>query len=686
MSYTVQPTVTPTDTASPAANRPALPAGQWRALSAPLRPAPLPKGLDALWTAAEGKVQNLMPRASRYMKRAARIRALCEREMTPLSDARLREVSGELREILQRGRETAADVDRAFAMVCEVSWRQVKMRPHRVQVAAAIALYYGCVAELATGEGKTLVATLPATLAGLRGRGCHVITVNDYLAKRDAVNMGPIYKFCGLTVASIDGDMQAPGRRDAYAADITYCTNKEVTADFLRDRITMGRTRTLSDVLLAKMRDSGAGSPADRLVMRGTECAIVDEADSILIDEAVTPLIISGDSPNPEQVEAYKQAAAFARDLTPLEHYQIDHRWREVRLTDAGEQTLADLCHERGGIWAGRRRREELVTQALTAREMYKLGQQYVIQEGKIVIVDEFTGRLMPDRTWRDGLHQAVEAKESLEVQPPKQTLARVSFQRFFRMYKKLSGMTGTAREARAELWQTYRMPVVAIPTNKPSIREYRADRLMATADQRWALVAQRVREMHDRGQPVLVGTRSVEASEKLSGLLREAGIEAQVLNAVRHAEEAQIVAQAGQPGRVTVATNMAGRGTDIALGRGVAEIGGLCVIATERHESRRIDRQLFGRAARQGDPGSAAAIVSCEDELIKRHCPWWAKRLLRAWAGAAGDKGTASFAARSLVAYCQKRAQSAARRQRRGVLRSDDWLDENLSFAGADV
>jgi preprotein translocase subunit SecA len=685
MAFSVQPApVGPTGPVA-AGSIGALPGAQWRTLSAPLRPTRLPTGLDAIWTALEGRVRNLQPRRRWYMERAARVMELGRQTFLDIPDARLREESQLLRETLRRGREQPADIDRAYALISEVSYRQLKMRPFQVQVAAALALYDGCVAELATGEGKTLVATLPASVAGWRGRGCHVITVNDYLAARDAEKMSPIYRFCGLSVAHIDGEMKPDQRRRNYAADITYCTNKEVTADFLRDRLTMGRTRTLATALLAKMVDGGS-QPTDRLVMRGLECAIIDEADSILIDEAVTPLIISGEGPNAEQVEAFRQAAGFASQLQNQEHFQINNRWREVTLTPSGSDRLAELAADAGGIWAGRRRREEIVTQALTAKELFLLGQQYVIQEGKVVIVDEFTGRLMPDRTWRDGLHQAVEAKEALEVQPPKLTLARISFQRFFRMYRKLCGMTGTAQESGAELWQTYRMPVVQIPTNRPSIRRYEPDRLFATQDQRWAAVVAELRELHAKGVPVLIGTRSVEASEKLSTLLQVQGIASQVLNAVRHAEEAQIVAGAGQPGRVTVATNMAGRGTDIALGRGVAELGGLHVIATERHESRRIDRQLFGRAARQGDPGWAAALVSCDDELIKRHAPWWARRLLKAWAAAAGDKGTRSIAARKLLALCQRRAQAAARRQRRLVLQSDDWLDENLAFAGAEI
>ncbi|MHC4997158.1 MAG: preprotein translocase subunit SecA, partial [Planctomycetota bacterium] len=329
------------------------------------------------------------------------------------------------------------------------------------------------------------------------------------------------------------------------------------------------------------------------------------------------------------------------------------------------------------------RRSEELVIQALVAREMYKKDKQYVTEDEKIVIVDEFTGRLMPDRTWRDGLHQAVEAKEGLEVQPPKATLARISFQRFFRMYRKLSGMTGTAWESRHEVWQTYKTPVVRLKTHRPCIRTKSKDRVFAKSGDRWASVVGEIKQLHETGRPVLIGTRSVGASEKLSELLAIEGLEHMVLNAVRHAEEAQIVAGAGQEGQITIATNMAGRGTDIKLGRGVADLGGLAVISAERNDSGRIDRQLYGRAGRQGDPGSAGAIISCEDELIVRY-GGWSKALLRMLA--AGHGGTSGMTARWLVGRAQRKAQRMARRQRIGVLRTDDWLDENLAFAGSEV
>jgi preprotein translocase subunit SecA len=641
----------------------------------------LPKGLDAAWDRAVGLTKRLFVRRGRFLSRAKKV-LVWEKHFSDMPDAKLRESALELRELFRRGRDTSADLDRAFGLVREVAHRQIGETHFPVQIAGGFALAAGCVAEMATGEGKTLTATLPATVEGWRGKGCHIITVNDYLARRDAEWMGAIFRFCGLSVAHIANEMERPDRRAAYRADVTYCTNKEVTADFLRDRLALGRLRSLPEALLAKI-SRGAISGIDRCVQRGLNYAIVDEADSVLIDEAVTPLIISGDAPNPEQVEAFGHAAGFVGELDP-QHYRVNSRYREVELTQAGKQQVAQASSELGGVWSGARRREELIVQALTAKEFYLLDKQYVIQDGKVVIVDEFTGRLMPDREWRDGLHQAVEAKESVGVNPPKDTLARISFQRFFRLYGRLAGMTGTAAEGRREFWQIYHLPVVIIPTNRPCIRGVFPDRVFATEDAKWRAVVDEIRRLHEAGRPVLVGTRSVRASEHLSGLLAAEEMEHKVLNAVRHAEEAQIVAGAGQEGKITVATNMAGRGTDIKLGRGVARLGGLHVIATERHEAGRIDRQLFGRSARQGDRGSAQAIVSLADELAQRHAPHLSAALRRRFGRA--DREVSSAASRYVFDAAQRRAERLALRQRKGVLRTDDWLDEYLGFAGRET
>ena len=643
----------------------------------------LPRGMDAWWDAAVGYVQVLVPRRRRAMRRARRIAAQQER-FSQLSDARLRRRAEHLRYVFRVGRAGRRHVDLAFALIGEVIWRRMNLRLHEVQFAAGLVMEAGGIAELATGEGKTLAATLPATLAGWRGRGCHVLTVNDYLARRDADDMRPVYEMCGLRVAHIEADMTPPQRRAAYDADVTYCTNKEVTADFLRDRLALGSLRSLSSALLDGF-DATGGSARRRIgsvVMRGLACGIVDEADSVLIDEAVTPLIISGSSPNTEQVEAFRRAVDLAGQLDEHRHFRVDRRFQDVTLTRAGRARLAELVEAGGddGIWAGARRREELVRQALTARHLYLRDKHYVVQDGRIVIVDEFTGRLMPDRTWRDGLHQAIEAKENLEIQPMKGTLARISFQNFFRLYRKLSGMTGTAVEDRQELWQIYHRPVVPIPTHRPVIRRQAPDRLFNTAEDKWRAIVEEIRRVHATGRPILIGTRSVGASEHLSRLLSDLGLDHQVLNATRHAAEARIVAEAGQGGRITVATNMAGRGTDIKPGRGVAALGGLHVIATERHEAGRIDRQLYGRTGRQGDPGTAVAFLCLEDELFVRYAPHWVRWLLAARPGALGP------IRRRLVHHVQRRAERRARAQRKGVLKADAWLEENLGFAGREM
>jgi preprotein translocase subunit SecA len=391
-------------------------------------------------------------------------------------------------------------------------------------------------------------------------------------------------------------------------------------------------------------------------------------------------LIISGAGQNPDHAEAIAEAALLAAKLLPEKDYQVDRRHREITLTAAGKARLAGMAESLGGLWGCSRHREELVVQAITAREFFMRDKQYVVDNQTVVIIDEFSGRLMPDRTWRDGLHQAIEAKEGLAIHLPKETFARISFQRFFRLYGKLAGMTGTAAEIRDELWQIYRLPVVVIPPRRTCKRSTRPDRIFSNEEAKWRAVIEEIRSEHTTGRPVLVGTRSVAASESLSRRLSAENLDHEVLNAVRHDAEARIIAGAGRSGRITVATNMAGRGTDIRLGPQVAELGGLHVVATERHEARRIDRQFYGRCARQGEPGSARSFVSLDDELLQRHAPpVWKKP-----AAGDGDSGReiTSVFSRRRVARAQRRAEQAAFNRRREVLRTDHWLDEHLGFA----
>ena len=644
------------------------------------RPRELPKGIDSGVDQLVGIYRRRGCVLTELLREAERIDAL-SLVYHPLSDRRLREKLDEFRaEFRRRDREDPNRVRHAFAAIREAAERRVGLRPFLVQLAGAAALHRGYLAEMATGEGKTLTAGVAAILFGWTRLPTHVITVNDYLAQRDAEWMRPLYAFCGVTVGSITGAMEPPDRRAAYERDVSYCTGKEVVADFLRDRLRLGR---FQNAARRQIRFLFQPLAADRigLVMRGIHTAIVDEADSVMIDEAVTPVIISSSHENDALREACRIAAGIADQLERGVDYETNHRYREVELHDRGEKRLETLCAGLPGLWRGPSRRLELVKQALTAKELFHEGKQYVIQEGKVVIVDEFTGRIMPQRTWREGLHQAIEAKEGIEVTDPSETLARVSFQRFYRFYRKLSGMTGTALEAATEFWHIYRLPVVSIPTNRPCIRDQRPDRIYADQDAKWAAAVEEIQRIHAEGRPILVGTRSVTASETLSERLRALGLEHRVLNAVRHREEAQIVAEAGQHGHITIATNMAGRGTDILLGRGVVELGGLHVLATERHESRRIDRQLFGRAARQGDPGSAQALVGIDDELVRRFAPNPMRRQLDATMAANPAFGVRMAA--GVFGYAQRAAQRLAVRQRRNVLKTDTWMEESLAFAG---
>ena len=426
--------------------------------------ADIPRGLDRAWHRAAGAAGNLFPRTKRFIRQAEGIVSL-EKRFSHLSDKKLQELIPPLRERFCLGRDTAEDQNQAFAIVREVAGRAIGMRPFTVQVACGLAMEAGCIAEMATGEGKTLAATMPAVLAGWRNRGCHVVTANDYLAVRDAGWMGPIYRFCGLTVGWVENAMGPAQRRQAYEAHITYCTSQAVTADFLRDRLTLGRVQGFSSALLEKLAGNGP-ERIDGLVQRGLGCAIIDEADAVLVDEAVTPLIISGAGQNPDHAKAIAQAALLVGKLTPERDYRIDRRHREITLTAGGKTRLAGMAESLGGLWKISRCRAELVVQAITAREFFVRDKQYVVDHQTVVIIDEFSGRRMPDRSWRDGLHQAIEAKEGLDVHLPRETLARISFQRFFRLYGKLAGMTGTAAEIRNEVWQVYRLPVAVIPVS----------------------------------------------------------------------------------------------------------------------------------------------------------------------------------------------------------------------------
>lgn len=632
------------------------------------------QGLDAAVNWCIGRYQRRGERLKELLHSAELADARAS-EFKDLRDHDLQEKLFGLRDIFRR--EPTPDHETmlsALATVREAAHRCVGLRAFPVQLAGALALNRGWLAEMATGEGKTLTAGIAGVLAGWTRHPTHIVTVNDYLAARDAEWLRPLYTFCGVRVGCVTAQLDAAGRTREYDRDVVYTTSKELLADFLRDRLRLGALRDPSRRLIRRMLQP-RNAVADGLVQRGLHTAIVDEADSVLIDEAVTPLIISAPRKNELLREAGIYAAKIANELDPETDYGLNQRYREVELTDEGRQKIAKRCDSLPGIWRGEARRTELVRIALTAREFFQRDKQYILADGKVVIVDEFTGRPMPQRTWREGLHQAIEAKEGLEITDPSETIARMSFQRFFRCFHRLSGMTGTAWEAASEFWQIYGLPVVRIPTHRPCIREQWPDRFFARDFDKWNAILEDIEQLHAKGRPILVGTRSVAASEKLGDLLRGRGMEFHLLNASRLAEEATIIAIAGERSRITIATNMAGRGTDIRLGSGVAEIGGLHVIATERHESGRVDRQLFGRAGRQGDPGSAQAFVSNEDELLRRHLAKPMQSVL--------TSGSGTTFSRTAVRLAQRQAQHLAFKQRKAVLRADAWLDEALSFAG---
>jgi preprotein translocase subunit SecA len=567
-------------------------------------------------------------------------------------------------------------VAESFALVREITNRRLGMRHFDVQLYGGWVMLRGMVAEMETGEGKTLTATLPACTAALAGIPVHIVTVNDFLVARDAKWMGPVYKALGLTVGTITEDMSLEQRRQAYACDITYCTNKQLAFDYLKDRMLLDQEDRrlhlqLEDLYEARPRTS-------RLLMRGLCFAIVDEADSVLIDEARTPLIISNSGKMEQEEATYHEAIRMARKLSKPRDFTLKARDRKAELTDFGKAQIRHMKRGLGGVWNGTRRANELVKQALAALHLYVLDRHYLVKDGKIQIIDEYTGRVMADRSWERGLHQMIETKEGCSLSGRQETLARISYQKFFRRYLRLAGMTGTAQEVTRELSLVYHLNVVRIPTNKPSQRRHLRDLVYVTEEQKWSKIIDVIRDLHLQQRPVLIGTKSVAASEHLSNLLSIEGLPHRVLNARQDQEEAQIISQAGQAGRITVATNMAGRGTDIRLAPGIAELGGLHVLASERHEARRIDRQLFGRGSRQGDQGSFQTIVSLQDDFIR---DFYGSRLERIFAGR--SKPLPGWVGSLLVTLAQSAAERYHSRLRRELLKLDNSQSDMLAFSG---
>ena len=589
-----------------------------------------------------------------------KMRQLVEEKINPqesalkkLSDSSLANKTNEFKARLAKG-ETLDDIlPDAFAVIREASRRVLGMRQFDVQLIGGIILHRGNIAEMGTGEGKTLVATAPVYLNALEGKGAHVITVNDYLAKRDSEWMGQVYKFLGLSVGLIVHDLDFEQRKIAYNSDITYGTNNEFGFDYLRDNMV---------------------SSLDQMVQRPLHYCLIDEVDSILIDEARTPLIISG--PGQKSTDNHYVMSKLVPQLKLGEDYTIDEKQKTVAPTEAGVSKMEKMLKVDNLYDTDNLELNHLFVQALRAQAMMERDRDYVVKDGEVVIVDEFTGRLMYGRRYSDGLHQAIEAKEGLQVQRESQTLATITFQNYFRMYDKLAGMTGTAKTEEQEFIKIYGLEVFQVPTNRPVQRKDLPDVIFKTKRGKYRAVVREIERRHATGQPMLIGTTSIEQSEQLSHMLKEAGIVHNVLNAKYHELEAQIVAQAGQKGQVTIATNMAGRGTDIVLGEGVSELGGLAIIGTERHESRRIDNQLRGRAGRQGDPGSSQFFLSLEDDLLRIFGGDNIKKFMEKM-GLEEDEEIRSSMVSSAIQKAQKRVEERNFDIRKYVLEYDDVMNQ---------
>ena len=586
----------------------------------------------------------------RFMKIADQIEAKSD-EYEKLTDKQLQHKTEEFKKELEKGKTLDDILVDAFATVREAAKRVINEKPFYTQVLGALAIHYGNIAEMKTGEGKTLTSVMPAYLNALTGEGVHIITVNEYLASRDAAWMGQIFEFLGLTVGTNLRDLSPAEKRERYNCDILYSTNNEIGFDYLRDNMVVRKE--------------------DR-VQRPLNFAIVDEVDSVLIDEARTPLIISGGAMHSNN--QYMDAQRFVRDLKENEDFIIDEKTKSINLTDEGSKKCEKFYGIDNMYDIKYSALVHHINQALRANFTMKNEVDYVVQDGKVVIVDQFTGRLMQGRAFSEGLHQAIEAKEGVKINEETKTLATITFQNLFRMYKKLSGMTGTAKTEEEEFRNIYNMYVIQIPTNKPVIRKDMADLIFATKQDKYNAIIKEIKERHATGQPVLVGTIAIETSELISNMLKKERIKHEVLNAKNHAREAEIIAKAGEIGSVTIATNMAGRGTDIKLGEGVKELGGLCVIGTERHESRRIDNQLRGRAGRQGDPGYTQFFVSFEDDLMVRFGTDRFKDLLQA----AGLGTTINLRSKTMtrnVESAQKKVEGNNFDIRKSLLQYDDVM-----------
>lgn len=637
-----------------------------------------PKGLDIL--AARLRVWAMQ--RSTTLTRLTREAQAIDREISPAlrstSEGALDAMIDDCRTavIRLRGRTDPLVLRRAMGLTREVARRQTGEEAYIVQLVGALALVHGRIIEMLTGEGKTLTGSLAAPVLAWRHKHLHVFTVNDYLASRDAQSRQPIFSRCRLSVGAIQQETEPGLRRAIYAKDVVFGTPKQITADWLRDQIALQGAGAIGSAWAGRRAIGELGGGP---MVPGLRAALVDEADAVLIDEGVVPLIIARSRRTDEMADVYRAAATMARQLDEGPDFTVEHLKRRAVLKPRGlERCRQMFAGQEHAIFRAPRRAEELVKTALTARHCYLRGQHYAIVDGRIVIVDEYTGRFLADRNWEHGLHQAVEAKENLEVTADRETLARLSFQRFFRSYPILAGMTGTAADATGEIKAVYMRPVVVVPTHRPIARQNWPLRFFKSSEARWCAVADSIAQIHATGRPILVGTRSIEASETVAARLAARGLAHKVLNANFDKDEAAIIAGGGRSGSIIVATNMAGRGTDIVLDKDARAAGGLHVILTEMHQAKRIDRQFIGRAGRQGDPGSAQIFASSQDELVRLYARRGVAALIELWSG---DEAPPRFhrMVRGFLRGAQRLAEARARRQRADLMRQDHWIERHL-------
>lgn len=637
----------------------------------------VPEGLDGVWHSMLGRIKALQNPRVRFFKEAKRAEVVAL-SLEGLPDEVWFERLCELRDSIRIDPDGAdGRLSELLGVVAQVCTRVLGYSPYRVQLLGALVMHSGRIAEMATGEGKTLTVALAAALSALSGRPCHVVTANDYLAARDAESMEPLFNACGISVSFITSETPVDDRPIKYQSSVVYLTAKDLLADYLRGRMSDRGSDPREMTAFMRWRRPDLNPRALRspqLLTRGLHTVIVDEADSVLIDEAVTPLILSAPRETRGLQDAVQRVSELADALLLGFDFEAAQATRSVTLLQPAIDRLTQISAGIPGAWRAPARREELLRQALSVRQFFKAGRHYVVSEGEVVLLDEFTGRMTPGRTLTGGLHQAIEAYEGVAITEPKESIVQMSFQSFFRRFRKLGGCTGTAAESASELWRVYELQVVRVPTHRPRRVRHHPLRMTATKEQKWALVAQQVRELQAEGRPTLIGVRSVGASLELEAALQAECISSTVLNALAHEQEAEIVAQAGQISTVTIATNMAGRGTDIKLSDAVRSCGGLHVIIAEPNESRRVDRQLVGRCGRQGDPGSVSILLSQEDDLVKSFLSSPVRSSLH---------GLAFWpaAVQAIVHMAQRRAERLAFDRRLGVLKNDEWLESALPY-----